>query len=119
MIYYLHKFSWIFSQFQAIYFELFSSGVIFNMENTDKWGPPVGRRFLRRARLSARHRRVATTHPRRSRAFRALSRPRAGVPTALPTVPRCPRRRLASHAPSRPRARPVRSRLPTTVRALC
>jgi hypothetical protein len=41
LISYLHKFSWNFSQFLAIYFELFSSEVIFNTENTDKWGPPV------------------------------------------------------------------------------
>jgi hypothetical protein len=49
---------------------------------------------------------------RRSRALRALSGPRAGVPTALPTVPHCPRRRLTSRTPSGPRAHPVRSRLP-------
>jgi hypothetical protein len=47
------KFSRIFSQFLAIYFELFSSGVNFNSENADEWVPPVSRRCPRRACLSA------------------------------------------------------------------
>jgi hypothetical protein len=33
LISYLHEFFWIFSQFLANYFELFSFGVIFNLEN--------------------------------------------------------------------------------------
>jgi hypothetical protein len=42
LISYLHKFFRNFSQFLAIYFELFSSGVIyFNSENADAWGPPI------------------------------------------------------------------------------
>jgi hypothetical protein len=53
LISYLHEFFWIFSQFLAIYFELFSSGGIFNLENADKWIPPVSRRCPRRALLLA------------------------------------------------------------------
>jgi hypothetical protein len=47
LIFYLHE-----SQFLAIYFELYSSGVIFNSENADEWVPPVIRRALHRARLT-------------------------------------------------------------------
>jgi hypothetical protein len=61
LISYLHKFFWNFSQFLPIYFELFSSSVIFNSENTDEWVPPVRRRVLCRARLAACHCRVAAT----------------------------------------------------------
>jgi hypothetical protein len=39
LIFYLHEFFWIFSQFLAIYFELFSSGVIFKFENLSRVGP--------------------------------------------------------------------------------
>jgi hypothetical protein len=41
LISYLHKISWNFSQSLAIYFELFSTGVIFNTENADVWGSRV------------------------------------------------------------------------------
>jgi hypothetical protein len=61
LISYLHEFFWNFSQFLAIYFELFSSGGIFNSENTDEWVPPIRRRCPRRARLAARRFRVAAT----------------------------------------------------------
>jgi hypothetical protein len=54
LIFYLHKFSRNFSQFLAIYFEVFSSGVIFNSENADEWIPPVKRRAPRRVHLAAR-----------------------------------------------------------------
>jgi hypothetical protein len=43
LIYYLHEFIWNYSEFLAIYFELFSFGVIFNSENADEWAPPVSR----------------------------------------------------------------------------
>jgi hypothetical protein len=66
LISYHHKFSWNFSQFLDINFELFLFGVIFNMENADEWGPPVSRRFPRRACRSARRRREAATCPRRA-----------------------------------------------------
>jgi hypothetical protein len=59
LIFYLHEFVRNFSQFLAIYFELFSSGVIFNSKNTDEWVPPVRRRCPRRARPAARRCRVA------------------------------------------------------------
>jgi hypothetical protein len=62
LISYLHEFFWIFSQFLAIYFELFSSGGIFNSENADEWVPPVRRRCPRLARLAVRRYRVAATH---------------------------------------------------------
>jgi hypothetical protein len=61
LIFYLYEFFWNLFQFLAIYFELFSSGVIFNLENTDEWVPPVRRRAPRRARLAARRCRVAAT----------------------------------------------------------
>jgi hypothetical protein len=61
LISYLHEFFGIFSQFLAIYFELFSSGVIFNLENAEEWVSPVRRRCPRRARLAARRCRVAAT----------------------------------------------------------
>jgi hypothetical protein len=99
LISYLHEFFWNFSQFLAIYFELFPSESKFNSEDADEWGPPVSRRFPRRARLSARHHHVAATHPRHSRAVRALWGPRAGVPTAA-SRQRC--RRPPCHARRRP-----------------
>jgi hypothetical protein len=58
LIFYPHDFFWNFSQFLAIYFELFSSGVIFNSENADEWVPPVRRRAPGRALLAARRCRV-------------------------------------------------------------
>jgi hypothetical protein len=61
LISYLHKLFWNLSPFVAIYFELFSSGVIFNSENADEWVPPVRRRVPRRARLAVRRCRVAAT----------------------------------------------------------
>jgi hypothetical protein len=110
LISYHHEFFWNFSQFLAIYFELFSSGSKFNSENTDEWGPPVSRRFPRRVLLSACRHRVAAMHLRRSRTLSALSGPHAGIPTAVPTAPPLsePHRRLTSpHAcSSQPRRRP-------------
>jgi hypothetical protein len=119
LISYFHDFFWNFSHFLAIYFELFSSGSKFNSENADEWGPPVSRRFLRRARPSAHRRHVAATRPRRSRTLWPLSGPRAGVPTATS------RSRLTSCAPTAPsptasphaRAAVVRSRPRVSERA--
>jgi hypothetical protein len=93
---YLQEFFWNFSQFLAIYFELFSYGSKFNSENTDEWGLPVSRRFPRRACLAARRRPLAATCPcrmHRSRALSALSGPHANVSTAPPLFE--PRRCLA------------------------
>jgi hypothetical protein len=59
--FYLHDFFWNFSQFLAIYFELFSSRTIFNSKNADEWVPPVRRRAPRRAHLATRRCRVAAT----------------------------------------------------------
>jgi hypothetical protein len=103
LISYLHDFFWKFSQFLAIYFELFSSESKFNSEKADEWGPPVSHRIPRRARLSARHCHMAASRPRRSRALSALSGLRAGVPTAVPTVPPLsePRCHLARARPDR------------------
>jgi hypothetical protein len=79
---YIHKIFWIFSQFLAIYSELFSSESKFNSEITDMRGPPVSHRFPRRAI-------------------------KAPTDSAIPTAPlRCP-----SHAVASPRARPSRPRL--------
>jgi hypothetical protein len=61
LIFYLHEFFWNFSQLLAIYFELYSSGVIFNSENANEWVPPVRRRAPHRARLAACRCRVAST----------------------------------------------------------
>jgi hypothetical protein len=66
LISYHHEFFWNFSQFLAIYFELFSSGSKFNSENTDEWGPPISHRFPRRARLSVCRHRMAATHLHRT-----------------------------------------------------
>jgi hypothetical protein len=106
LISYQHKCFWNFSQFLALYFELFSSGSKFNSEKADESGPPVSHRFLRQARLSARRRCVAATHPRRSHALSALSGLGAGVPTAVPTAPSP---RLAHARPNRryPRLAPT------------
>jgi hypothetical protein len=90
---YLHEFFWIFSQFLAIYFELFLSGSKCNSEIADMRGPPVSRRFPHRARLSA----------RRCRAIKAPTG--SAIPTTLLC---CPSRAVASpHArPSRPHRLP-------------
>jgi hypothetical protein len=61
LISYLHEFFQNFSQSLAIYFELFSFGVIFNSEIADKRAPPVRRRVPHRARAAARRCRVAAT----------------------------------------------------------
>jgi hypothetical protein len=96
LISYLHDFFSNFSQFLAIYFELFSYESKFNSEIADMRGPHVSRRFPRRVRLSDA---VAAWLPRHPRALRALSGPRASVPTAHPppllSEPRC---RLTSRA---------------------
>jgi hypothetical protein len=118
LISYLHDFFWNFYQFLTIYFELFSSRSKFNSKITDMRGPPVIRRFPRRARLSVRRRHVAAA-PHRSRALRALSGPRAGVPTG-----RSSRAVASPHVrSSRPRCRPcpeptVAVRTPPPSRAL-
>jgi hypothetical protein len=91
LISYLHEFFWNFSQFLAIYFELFSSGGIFNSENADEWVPPVRRRCPRRALF------FSAPLPRgchascRSRTLNALSGPRVGVPTGCPNRLTSPR----------------------------
>jgi hypothetical protein len=97
LISYLHKFFWNFSQFLAIYFELFSSGGKFKFRN--RWhegptcqpplpalGPPVSVPSPRGCHAPA---------PRRTHALKALSGPRrlacrtltAPPPTASPRVP--------------------------------
>jgi hypothetical protein len=98
LISYRHSFFRIFSQFLAIYFELFSSGSKFNSEIADMRGPSVSHRFPRRARLSA----------RRSRALRALSGPRVGVLTATsrPRVSRPALRQRRHRPPHHARRRP-------------
>jgi hypothetical protein len=53
LISYLHEFFQNFYQSLAIFFELFSFGVIFNSEITDEQAPPVRRRAPRRARVAA------------------------------------------------------------------
>jgi hypothetical protein len=91
LISYPHKFFWNFSQFLAIYFELFSSGGNF--------------RFPRRPRLSARRRRVAATRAHHAAPLTHLKgavgttrwRPDSCSDRASPlSAPRC---RLASRAP--------------------
>jgi hypothetical protein len=94
LIFYLHYCFWNFSQFLAIYFEQFSSGVILIRKTLTKWVPPVRRRCLRWAHLAARHCRVAATC--HACALNVMSGPRAGVPTA-------PRR--SDCAPFRPHRR--------------
>jgi hypothetical protein len=76
LIFHLHEFFWNFSQFLAIYFEPFSSVVIFNSKNADEWAPPVRRRALRQVHLAARRCRMAAMR----RAARLA--PRVTVPTA-------------------------------------
>jgi hypothetical protein len=61
LIFYLNEFFWNFSQFLAIYFELFLSEMIFNSENADEWVPPVRCRAARRASPAARRCRMAAT----------------------------------------------------------
>jgi hypothetical protein len=99
LISYLHDFFSNFSQFLAIYFELFSYESKFNSEIADMSGPHVSRRFPRRACLSDAvvvWLPCALAAPRHSRTLRALSGPRASVPTAPPLSE--PRRRLTSRA---------------------
>jgi hypothetical protein len=74
----------------------FRLGVNFNSELADMRGPPVSHRFPRRARLSARRRRVAATRPRHAALHARLKgaigtmcrRPDSRLPTAPPRVPR-------------------------------
>jgi hypothetical protein len=99
LISYLHNFFWNFSQFLAIYFELFSSGVIFNSENDDEWVPPDRRRAPRRARLAARRCRVAATcRAARAPASQQPSRPSPVVRAVALPHSRRPSARLAPHA---------------------
>jgi hypothetical protein len=119
LISYLHKIFWKFFQFLAICSELFLSGSKFNSEITDMRGPPVSRRFLRRARLSARRRRMAATLPRRA----AHVPCHKGADSASPLSE--PRHRLASRTPvpttlspvSEPRRRRSRVRAAVLSRA--
>jgi hypothetical protein len=117
LISYRHEFLWNFSQFLAIYFELFSSGSKFNSEIADMRGPPVSRRSPRQARLSARRRHVAAMRPRR-----AIKAP---TDSAVPTAPfRCPSRvvaspRLASRAPVPTTPSPVSEANHVAIRAPC
>jgi hypothetical protein len=76
LISYLHNFFWNFSQFLAIYFELFSSGGNFNTKIADMRGPSVSRRFPRRCPDS----RLPTVHL-------ASCAPTALSPTASPHAP--------------------------------
>jgi hypothetical protein len=113
LISYLHEFFWNFSQFLAIFFELFSSGVIYLNSKFDwRVGPAcqwqcraaLNRDWLPRAALSG--------HTR-------------GSLNTLPTVPRPPAaqqprvRRLDSlttrRSPRSPRHRPDRAAIPTAV----
>ncbi len=133
LISYLHDFFRNFSQFLAIYFELFSFGVIFNSEIADEWAPPVRRRAPRRARAAARRCRVAATRRADPRADNALSG-RRRVPIALASFRPChaasdrarttaPRRRPTAaslHALARPpprAAHPASDRTVAAVRA--
>jgi hypothetical protein len=93
LISYLQEFFWNFSQFLAIYFELFSSRSKFNSEIADMRGPPVSRRFPRRAYLSARCCRMAVTRPCRAT---LLARLKGAVGTT----------RRASRQPSQPSLAP-------------
>jgi hypothetical protein len=61
LISYLHEVFQNFSQSLAICFELFSFGVIFNLEITDERAPPVRRHAPRRAHAAARRCRMAAT----------------------------------------------------------
>jgi hypothetical protein len=77
LISYLHEFSWNFSQFLAIYFERFLSGVILIWKTLTCQTPlsapdPPGSAPLPRGCHA----------PRRACALNVLSRPRAGVPIA-------------------------------------
>jgi hypothetical protein len=109
LISYLHEFFWNFSQFLAIYFELFSSGSKLNSENTDEWSPPVSRRFPHRAHLSARRRRVAATCPRRAARVPQMRCRDPAPASRQPSQPhrRCPSRAVAS--PRLTRAHPDRA----------
>jgi hypothetical protein len=54
LISYLHEIFQNFPQSPAIYFELISFGVNFNLEIADEWARPVSRRVPRRAHAAAR-----------------------------------------------------------------
>jgi hypothetical protein len=97
LISYLHEFFWIFSQFLAIYFELFSSGSKFNSEIADMRGPPVSRRFpCPRRAIKAPIGNAVLTAP-----FRCLSRA-----VALPCRARARPDRDVSRVRSQPRRCP-------------
>jgi hypothetical protein len=112
LISYLHKFSWNFSQFLAICFELLSFGSVFILEIADAWDPPVS------LPLSALGPPVSAPTPRGCHAhaprcaLKALSGPRVSVPTAIcvPTALPMPPR-LTRHRPDRacPPRQPGRS----------
>jgi hypothetical protein len=141
LIFYVPKIFRNFSQFLAIYFELFSFGVNLNSEITDERAPLVRHRAPRRARVAACRRRglkplsgqhVAhpdrppriapaadrPTSPRLARAVVAPTTPRltcaAVAPTASPTAPPSrPTPRRPDRHPGRLTARPTPSRRAT------
>jgi hypothetical protein len=80
LISYLHGFFWNFSQFLAIYFELFLSGSKFNSKNANEWGPLVSRHFRTG---SACQRAVTAWLPR------ACAAPLARLKGAIGTMRRC------------------------------
>jgi hypothetical protein len=114
LISYLHNFFWNFSQFLAIYFELFSSGGNFNTEIADMRGPSVSRRFPRRrpdsrlptVRLAsyALTALLPTASPRAPPVAVVRSRPRVFERTDAIVYPFCAQRRAAAF-----------SRLPATL----
>jgi hypothetical protein len=117
LIFYLHKIFWIFSQFLAICFELFSFGMIFNSEIADERAPPVRRRAPRRARAAARRCHVAAMRRAVARGLKPLSGQRAARPDSpasrpppdRPTAPACsPRHSCCGPKPCRPNRRPGR-----------
>jgi hypothetical protein len=108
LIFYLHEFFQNFSQSLAICFELFSFGVIFNLEIADERAPPVRRRAPRPARLPIVSRRARPPRSRRCSpdrlAYRAIART-AAVPCRLAhrsPIAVAPRRRLLAGEPPFP-----------------
>jgi hypothetical protein len=124
LIFYLHEFFWIFSQFLAIYFELFSSGVIFKFENLSRVGPTCQTpravaAWLPRAVPLARLKLAVETARRASRQPRPLAdslalrrRPQQPYPSRRrpdrhgPKPPMLVRRRVASPLARHRRAAP-------------
>jgi hypothetical protein len=103
LISYLHKFFWNFSQFLAIYFELFLSRSKFNSEIADMRGPPVSRRFpRRRPPISAPSLRGCHAPAPRTRTLPRHAIKASADSAVLTASLRCPSRAVASpHLASR------------------